>query len=70
MKTFKKKDKLIKLTKLISFLVYEFDGSSDKKILKLKISKKKKRNVFKFFYKLFLFVFLTIGIKFFYDNDN
>jgi hypothetical protein len=70
MKTLKKKDKLIKLTKLISFLVYEFDGSSDKKILKLKISKKKKRNVFKFFYKLFLFVFLTIGIKFFYDNDN
>ena len=70
MKTFKKKDKLIKLTKLISFLVYEFDGSSDKKILKLKISKKKKPNVFKFFYKLILFVFLTIGIKFFYDNDN
>ena len=70
MKTLKKKDKLIKLTKLISFLVYEFDASSDKKALKFKVSKKKNRNVFKFFYKLFLFVFLTIGIKFFYDNDN
>jgi hypothetical protein len=70
MKTLKKKDKLKKLIKLMSFLVYEFDDSSDKKILKLKVSKKKNRNVFKFFYKLFLFVFLTIGIKFFYDNDN